>query len=157
MANVAEVISGLAQAAANAYDGALDENGEPLELGLKREENRGMYDRPQMDGFKVSFAANQMIVKYTAEVMLQEVHPRNKFENEIENKFGDIAKFLKKEYKRLRKEAVSFSPLGNASVVLNSTSAIRSWVEARKVYSLGGSDGVENVSQPSSDDLEGNF
>ena len=30
MATVYEIIQGLSQAAANAYDGALDENGEPV-------------------------------------------------------------------------------------------------------------------------------
>ena len=33
-----EVIRGIAQAAANAYDGALDDKGEPIKIGLKREE-----------------------------------------------------------------------------------------------------------------------
>ena len=33
-----EVIQGLSQAAANAYDGALDENGNSLDIGLRREE-----------------------------------------------------------------------------------------------------------------------
>ena len=87
MANLAEIVSGLAQAAANAYDGALDENGDPLEIGLNRENNRGvkgMYERCMMDGFKVSFSANQMIVKYTSEIMIQEANPRNKFNDEVE-------------------------------------------------------------------------
>ena len=160
MANLAEIVSGLAQAAANAYDGALDENGDPLEIGLNRENNRGvkgMYKRPMMDGFKVSFSANQMIVKYTSEIMIQEANPRNKFNDEIERRFADITKFLKKEYNRLRKESVSLSPVGDASIILNSMSSVRSWVEARKVYEIGGSDGAESLRKPSGDSLEANF
>ena len=56
MANINDVVKGLAQAAANAYDGALDENGDPLELGLKRESGRGIYDKAALDGFKIRFA-----------------------------------------------------------------------------------------------------
>ena len=36
MATVLDVIKGLNQAAANAYDGALDENGDALQIGLNR-------------------------------------------------------------------------------------------------------------------------
>ena len=160
MANLAEVVSGLAQAAANAYDGALDENGDPLEIGLKREDNRGlsgMYTRPTMDGFKVSFSANKMIVKYTSEVHLREVNPRNKFNEEVENRINDIVKYLKKEYKRLRKEGVTLKSNGDASIVLNSMSAVRSWVDARKVYNIGEGSDAESIGQPSKGDLEANF
>ena len=37
MATVYEIVQGLTQAAANAYDGALDESGEPIKAGLSRE------------------------------------------------------------------------------------------------------------------------
>ena len=46
MATVLEVIKGLNQAAANAYDGALDESGEPLKVGLSREEGHPIIDSP---------------------------------------------------------------------------------------------------------------
>jgi hypothetical protein len=158
MTNIVDVISGLAQAAANAFDGALDEKGEPLKIGLRREDNRGMYDRAMLDGFKVRFAANQMIVTYQSEVMLKEVHPRNKFNDEIEDKFASIAKYLKKEYKSLRKESVSLSPIGEASVTLNSTSRIRSWVEANKAYTIGGQEKeTDTIRQASEEGPEKSF
>ena len=89
--------------------------------------------------------------------MIQEANPRNKFNDEVERKFADITKFLKKEYNRLRKESVSLSPVGDASIILNSMSSVRSWVEARKVYEIGGSDGAESLRKPSGDSLEDNF
>ena len=52
MAKLLDVIQGLAQAAANSYDGALDEDGNPIEIGLKRED-KNMYKRNLADGFKV--------------------------------------------------------------------------------------------------------
>jgi hypothetical protein len=39
-----DVVRGIAQAAANAYDGAHDANGEPIKLGLKREEGNPITD-----------------------------------------------------------------------------------------------------------------
>ena len=36
MATVYEIVQGLSQAAANAYDGALNEDGEALKVGLQR-------------------------------------------------------------------------------------------------------------------------
>ena len=51
MATTYEIVQGLAQAAANAYDGALDDKGELLKVGLQREEGRIMFDSRKMDGF----------------------------------------------------------------------------------------------------------
>ena len=83
MANILDIVRGLGQAAANAYDGALDENGEPLQVGLKREKGHLVLDSRVMDGFKVRFAADKMIVTYQGEVTMKEVHPRNQFENSV--------------------------------------------------------------------------
>ena len=44
MATVLEIVRGLSQAAANAYDGALDENGDVLQVGLNREEGHPILD-----------------------------------------------------------------------------------------------------------------
>ena len=45
MATVYEIVQGLSQAAANAYDGALDEGGEPLKAGLQREDGDPILDK----------------------------------------------------------------------------------------------------------------
>ena len=38
--DIIEIVNGISQAAANAYDGALDDKGEPLKVGLSREDAR---------------------------------------------------------------------------------------------------------------------
>ena len=38
MATTLEIINGISQVLSKAYDGALDENDEPVKIGLKREE-----------------------------------------------------------------------------------------------------------------------
>ena len=73
MATVYEIVQGLTQAAANVYDGALNEDGEPLKAGLKREEGNPLLDKRCMDGFNVRFLGNKMILSYHSEVQLREV------------------------------------------------------------------------------------
>tara|TARA_R110002110_G_scaffold374400_2_gene584273 strand:+ start:151 stop:726 length:576 start_codon:yes stop_codon:yes gene_type:complete len=146
MATVLDVIRGLNQAAANAYDGALDENGEALKIGLNREEGHPIVDSRLIDGFKVRFAGPKMIVTYQGEMRVDELHPRNRFENEIEQKFGDIVKFLKKEYKNITKESVTLeddSP--QTDIMVQTTSRNHTWVQARKQYAIGGFEGVESI------------
>ena len=87
MATVYEIIQGLSQAAANAYDGALDENGEPVTAGLQREEGRPLIDKRVMDGFNINFNGNMMCLGYHSEVQLREVYA-NGFEQEIEQRIA---------------------------------------------------------------------
>ena len=44
MATTLEIVNGISQVLANTYDGALDENGEPVKIGLKREEGHPILD-----------------------------------------------------------------------------------------------------------------
>ena len=145
MATVLDVIKGLNQAAANAYDGALDENGEALQGGLDREEGHSISDSRIIDGFKVRFAGPKMIVTYQSEMRVNEIHPRNQFENEINAKFADIVKFLKKEYKKITKGSVSLTEDSDPDIIVQTTSRNHTWVQAKKQYAIGGFDGVEPI------------
>jgi len=151
MAKLLDVIQGLAQAAANSYDGALDEDGNPIELGLKRED-KNMYKRNRADGFKVRFAGHQMVVTYHAEALLKEVHPMNQYVNKVEGIYGDIIKHLKKEYKKVTGSSVSLTPVAEAKVYFQSTSRVRSWVQATKAYKIVAEAGNTEEIQKSSDD-----
>jgi hypothetical protein len=157
MATVLEIVRGLSQAAANAYDGALDENGDLLQVGLKREEGSPILDKRVIDGFGVKFAADKLVVTYHSEVNLKEVHPRNQFENEIERKFGDIIKFLKKEYKKVTKNSITLSEVTDADVLVQSTSRVKSFVQATKQYKIGGLEDVEPVRRNSEKDVDKPF
>ena len=61
-----DIVKGIAQAAANAYDGAHDDKGEPIEIGLKREEGHPVLDSREMDGFKVRIDGTHVIITYQA-------------------------------------------------------------------------------------------
>ena len=139
MATVYEIVQGLSQAAANAYDGALDENGEPLLAGLKREEGDPILDKRVMDGFSVKFYGNMMCLSYMSEVQLKEVYASG-FEADVESQIAEIVKFLKKEYKKVTGNSVSLSPDGEIDVRVENSSRVRSWVTAKMHYKVGGLD-----------------
>ena len=49
MADVLKIVRGISQVMANTYDGALDENGDPIAIGLKREEGIPLIDQRVQD------------------------------------------------------------------------------------------------------------
>ena len=95
MADMLKIVNGISQAVANSHDGAIDENGDPVLIGLKREEGVPITDKRVMDGFNVSFYGDQLCVHYHSEVFLKEVHDK-KFESNVEQMIENIVSFIKK-------------------------------------------------------------
>ena len=60
------------------------------------------------------------------------------FESEIDQRLEDIAGWLKKEYKKLTGNSVSLTVEGEADVFVQNTSRVRTWVQAKKHYRVGG-------------------
>ena len=137
MATTLEIVNGISQAMAGTYDGALDENGEPLLVGLQREEGDPILDKRVMDGFNVKFYGNMMCLSYMSEVTLKEVYA-NGFENRIEEQIAEIVKFLKKEYRKIRNESVTLTADGEIDVHVENSTRVRSWVTAKMHYRVGG-------------------
>ncbi len=137
MATVYEIVQGLSQAAANAYDGATTDDGEQLNAGLQREEGDPILDKRVMDGFGVRFYGNMMCLTYHSEVQLKEVYASG-FEGDVEQRVADIASFLKKEYKKLTGNSVSLTAEGEIDVRVENSSRVRSWVLAKMHYKVGG-------------------
>ena len=137
--NVLEIIQGIQQAAANAYDGALDEKGEPLKVGLQREEGHPILDKRIMDGFGVTFHGNMLTIKYQGEVTLREVY-KGDYEGEIEQRLQDIANFLKKEYKKITGNGLTLTKPKDSEphMIVQTTSKVRSWIQAQQEYKIGG-------------------
>tara|TARA_R110002110_G_scaffold309371_1_gene522886 strand:+ start:385 stop:978 length:594 start_codon:yes stop_codon:yes gene_type:complete len=156
MASVLEIINGISQVMANAYDGATDENGEPIKVGLKREEGHPIHDSRVMDGFKVKMYPGQIAIHYHAEVKLKDIHG-NGFESDIDSMIGDIAKFLKKEFKKVTGSALNLKPTGEVKITAQSTSKVRNWVEAHRFFDCSGLKGLDKIKAPSEDRLEDNF
>jgi len=145
MATTYEIVQAIQQAAANAYDGALDDKGEPLKIGLKREEGHMVFDSRTMDGFGVSFHGNKLFIKYQADVLLKDV-AANGFENEIAGMIKKVVSYLKKEYKKITGNALTLTMEGDVDVLVQKTSQVRTWVQATAIYKIGGLKEVEEVS-----------
>ena len=159
MASVYEIIQGINQAAANAFDGAHEEelaaDGKARSAGLKREDGHYINDRRVMDGFTVSFHGPLLRLKYQSEILLKDVK-KNSFEDDIMQHLADIVKFLKKEYKAITGDALTLTKEGEHRILVQRMSNYRTDVQAQCDYRIGGLDGVVDVNEGSSEDrLEG--
>jgi hypothetical protein len=135
--SIYEIVKGLSQAAANAYDGALTEDGDAIKAGLQREEGNALLDKRVIDGFNVKFYGDMMCLTYQSEVRLKEVYAHG-FESDVDQRLTDIAKWLKKEYRKITGKSVTLTEEGEIDVFVQSASRIRSWVQAKKHYKVGG-------------------
>jgi len=160
MATVYDIVKGINQAAANAYDGSHDArfrtDGEDDPIGLKREKGCALNDSRVIDGFKVRISGPKLIVSYQSEMPMSSFH-NTKLDEELEQTFADITKFLKKEYKNLTGEALSLTEDGPANMLLQNISKIRTFVQASKTYTVGSLKDVVPVGEPSTDRLEDSF
>ena len=136
-----EIIRGLSQAAANAYDGAHDErfslDGQQRQVGLMREEGCPIMDKRVIDGFKVKFYGDSIIINYQSDVMMRNLKNDN-FENEIARTINEVKKFLQKEYKAVTGNSVSLTKKGEPQIIVQTTSRVRTFVQAYQHFKVGG-------------------
>ena len=136
-----EIIQGLAQAASNAYDGAHDErfslDGQVRKVGLRREEGCPIMDKRVNDGFSVKFYGNKMVINYQSDIRLKEVYSGN-FEQEMQRMLNEVKKFLQKEYKAITGNSVTLTAHGEPKILVQSTSRVRSFVQAYQHYKISG-------------------
>ena len=148
-----EIIQGLSQAAANAYDGAHDKrfsyDGEERSMGLRREEGCPINDSRVMDGFRVRFYGDSMILTYQSDILLKEVYG-GKFEQNIESMLNNIKRFLEKEYRKVTGKSVKLTSKGDPNILVQSTSRVRSFVEAQQHFKIGGIESMP-ILEPSID------
>jgi len=151
MATTLEIVRGIQQAAVNGYDGALDEDGNRVEIGLKREEGHLINDSRVVDGFGIKFHGNKLIVTYQSEVSFKEVKS-GQFQNEVEGMIEQIVKFLKKEYKKITGSTLSLKKDADADILVQNLSSYRTWCQAQMPFVIGGLDEVEGVAEGSPED-----
>jgi hypothetical protein len=139
--NILEIIQGLAQAAANGYDGAHDEryvrDGEAKKVGLKREEGCPIMDQRVNDGFKVKFYGSNICIHYQADIMLKDIY-KGGFESEMARMLNQVKKFLQKEYRAITGNSITLTKEGDISVIAQSVSRVRSFVQAHQFYKISG-------------------
>ena len=136
-----EIIQGLSQAAANTYDGVHDKrfsyDGEERSMGLKREQGCPINDSRVMDGFKVRFYGDSMILSYQSDIKLKDVYSGG-FEQEIGSMLNQIKKFLQKEYRKITGNSITLKAKGEPNILVQSTSRVRSFVEANQHFKISG-------------------
>lgn len=156
MATTMEIIRGISQALAYSYDGGHKESytddGEAHSFGLKREEGDPILDKRVMDGFKVKIHGDELHILYHSEVQLKEVHDSN-FESELESMINEIAGFIKKEYKKATGDTLTLTAEGEVNAIVQNTSRVRTWVQANRVYKIGGVADVTPVGEASEERL----
>ena len=139
--NMLEIIQGLAQAAANAYDGAHDKrfshDGEERRAGLRREEGCPIMDSRVIDGFKVKFHGDSICITYQSDIKLKEVYSGG-IEQDMESTVNEIKNFLQKEYKKITEKSVSLKKEGEIDVLVQNTSRVRSFVQAIQYFKVAG-------------------
>jgi len=134
---VLDIVRGIAQAAADiGYDGAINENGEPIKIGLKREEGHPIYGSRVMDGFNVGIMGETLVLSYHADVKLKEIYSQD-FEAETGRMMAKIISELKKRYKSNEGKALALTKKSDPIVRVESSSRVRCWATARCTYKIG--------------------
>jgi len=153
---VVDMLKGISQAAGNMYDGATDENGDPIKIGLKREEGNPQLDKRTIDGCSIRCSGKTLHVSYHSELLLKDVYKQD-LESELEQTMSDIVSYLKKQYRKLTGNTLSLKEKGEVDARVESTSRVRVFVTARKDYEITSMSDVEDIKSPSEDKLEKTF
>lgn len=156
MATSIEIVNGISQVLANTYDGALDEKGEPIKIGLKREEGHPILDSRVMDGFKVSYHPDSICIHYQAEIKLKDIYS-GRIEEDVEAMIEQIAKFIKKEYKKITGSNLNLTAQEEVKVLASNTSKVRTFLQAHRFYKIGGVEGTDPVKGESVDSVDAKF
>lgn len=135
MSDTYQIIQAIKQIEANSYDGAKDDKGNPVKIGLKREKQSPREMRV-MDGFKVRIVGDKIVLVYNSEISVKEMH-KPTFQNDLENMFSKIQTYLQKEYKKVTKKTLRLSPESECKCLVQSLNYRVNWVECEKVYSVG--------------------
>ena len=134
---VLEIVRGISQAAADiGYDGAITENGDPIDFGMKRHQGHPIYDSRVMDGFNIGISGKTLILSYHCDIKLQEVYSQD-LESEIGSMMAKIIKELKSRYKANEGKALSLKKESDVDIRVESSSRVRCWATAKCRYSIG--------------------
>ena len=154
---VLEIIRGISQAAADiGYDGAITEDGKPLEIGLKREQGHPIYGSRVMDGFNIGISGKTLILSYHTDLKLKAIYSQD-LEVEVEGMIKKIIKELKKRYKSNTGKGLTLKKKGELDVRVESTSRVRYWATAKCMYEIGGMGDTADILEEGPPELEKNF
>ena len=149
MATTLEIVRGISQIVGEkGFDGATDEKGEPIKIGLKREEGDPIVDSRLIDGFKVKFYGDKLCLLYQTDVKLKDVYATN-FENDMASMINNVKKFIAKEYKKATGDTLTLTKEGEIDIMVQSASRVRSFVTAYQMYNIAGLKETDSVGESS--------
>lgn len=153
--SVYDVVKGISQAIHNKHHGAIDGNGELVEIGLKREE-QPIQDQRIMDGFGVAFHGNLLILKYNSFEPLTNLHEK-RFEKEIERRMEEVKKFIVKEFSKVTGQSLRLKEVGEVKVLVETSNRIKALVKAMMPFEVLNLKEVTPVGEPSKLHATGNL
>lgn len=138
MSEVMDIIKGISQAMAMSHDGAKDEKGK-AKTKLTRDKEYTIHDRRMVDAFKVRFQGNLLVLTYSTELTMEQMHDK-KLEDNMGDALNEALRFIKDEYKTVTGKQLQLKETGNMKITSESTSRIRCWATAVCTYEIGGID-----------------
>ena len=131
---VYQIVQGISEAIANKHHGAIDENGELVEIGLKREE-QPIRDQKVMDGFGVGLHGDKLIIRYHSVEPIRELHQK-KFEKEMERRITDIKNYIVKEFSKHTGAALRLKEVGEISTLIETSNRMKAMIKAVMGYEV---------------------
>jgi len=148
MANILDVVQTIQNiVSTKGYDGALDEEGNPVKIGLKREVDNTVTDSRLVDGFGVRFQGDKLVLSYSSECNIKQVQDPN-FEGMVEQHVADIISFIQKEYRASAGKNLRLTKEGETDILVQKMSNFRTWYQSSCVYKIGGAEGVLEADEP---------
>ena len=68
-----------------------------------------------------------------------------------------IALFIKKEYKKDTGNALTLTRTGEMDAIVQNTSRVRNWVQAKCLYKIGGAEKADQIRAESEDSVDAKF
>lgn len=144
---IMEIVKGVAQVMANTYDGAVDDKGQPINAGLRRENvpHFTSCDCRLLDGFRArvgSYTDSEksfpcLTLTYQSELKLEEVHS-DKLEDMVGEHISEALKYLKKEYKKVTGKELNVKMHGELKILTEQLSKVKNFVTAVCHYEIKG-------------------
>ena len=148
MANILDVVQTIQNiVATKGYDGALDEDGNPVKIGLRREVDNVVTDSRLVDGFSVKFQGDNLVLCYSSECNIKQVQKPN-FEGMVDQHLADIVSFIQKEYRAASGKNLRLTKEGETDILVQKMSNFRTWFQSSCIYKIGGVQGVLEEDKP---------
>ena len=132
--SVYDVVKGISEAVANKHHGAIDENGEVISIGLKRED-QPIVDQKVMDGFGIALHGDKLLIKYHSVEPIRELHQK-KFEKEIERRVAEVKNYIQKQFSKITGSQLRLKEVGEISVLVETSNRMKAMVKAVMGYEI---------------------